>query len=116
MKKLQDELLLSKVGAWNLMGELLSGLLLRTTQSHLIALPTLHRSSSWLRWNGCRWRLTSYGGGPPPPIPGDGSPPILSLGGPNSQAHPLFLSFIVLGTKSLALLHTATKPHFPPPH
>lgn len=82
MKKLQDELLLNKVRAWDLTGSREGGLpLIAAAAAPLRPLPPLHRSSSWRRWNGCRWRSTSSGGGRPPPIPGDRSalaPPFLS--------------------------------------
>lgn len=89
MKKLQDELLLNKVGAWDSVGKLLSSL--SSEHQNLtpqLCPPPLPRSSSWPRWSECRWRLTSYGEGHPPPIPGEGSPPVLSLGSPDSQVHP----------------------------
>lgn len=86
MKKLQDELLLNKV--WRRLegedqgnGAVITGVGIsragrgcssgaeRILTRHLQPPPS--RSSSWRRWNGCRWRSTSFGGGHHPPTPGD---------------------------------------------
>ena len=85
MKKLQDELLLNKVrrslggeGQRNRAGIAGVGISLagrgrsqKGADSDLASPTSSPRSSSWLRWSGCRWRLTSFGGGHRRPTPVD---------------------------------------------
>lgn len=111
MKKLQDELLLNKVGrglegrvwkggalrggpgkwsrhcwGWNQPGW--EGLFLWADSDLTPPIPS-HRSSSWRRWSECRWRSTSCEGGHHPPTPGGNNFPVPSLHMDLlGQAHP----------------------------